>query len=81
MNGRFNRYLRFKEGALPRRESELPTLRELEKDYIGYLLEITQFNVTLAARILDISRTALYHKIRRYGLSTPSLLKRDITAF
>jgi len=77
MSGYLNRYLRFKDGALPPPDGGLPTLRELEKDYISYLLEVTQFNVTLAARILDISRTALYQKIHRFELPTPSLLKKD----
>jgi DNA-binding NtrC family response regulator len=44
----------------------LPTLRDLEKDYIGFLLELTSHNVTQVSRILAISRTALYQKINRY---------------
>lgn len=51
---------------------ELPTLRDLEKDYIVYLLEITDHNVTLVSRILDISRTAVYQKITRYNIAKPN---------
>lgn len=50
----------------------LPTLRDLERDYIIYLLEITGHNVTLVSRILDISRTAVYQKISRYSIPRPS---------
>jgi hypothetical protein len=51
---------------------DLPTLRELEKDYIGFLLEVTRHNVTQVSRILAISRTAVYHKISRYSISKPN---------
>ncbi|MHB8095686.1 MAG: helix-turn-helix domain-containing protein [Candidatus Aminicenantales bacterium] len=47
----------------------LPTLRELESDYIGYLLEATRHNITQVSRILAISRTALYNKIQKLNLS------------
>jgi len=55
-----------------RDKPELPTLRDLERDYIVYLLEITDHNVTLVSRILDISRTAVYQKITRYNIVKPS---------
>jgi transcriptional regulator of acetoin/glycerol metabolism len=55
-----------------REKPELPTLRDLEKDYIIYLLEITDHNVTLVSRILDISRTAVYQKITRYNIAKPN---------
>jgi DNA-binding NtrC family response regulator len=51
---------------------ELPTLRDLERDYIAYLLRLTGHNVTLVARVLDISRTAVYQKITRYNLGAPN---------
>ena len=51
---------------------ELPTLRKLEKDYLGFLLEATRYNVTHVSRILAISRTAVYHKISRYSISKPN---------
>jgi len=52
--------------------SALPTLRELESDYIGYLLEATRHNITQVSRILDISRTALYNKIQKLNLPGPN---------
>ncbi len=55
-----------------RNKPELPTLRDLERDYIVYLLEVTDHNVTLVSRILDISRTAVYQKIARYDISRPN---------
>lgn len=51
---------------------DLPTLRELEKDYISFLLEVTKHNITQVSRILAISRTAVYHKISRYSISKPN---------
>lgn len=51
---------------------DLPTLRELEKDYIGFLLEVTKHNITQVSQILAISRTAVYHKISRYSISKPN---------
>lgn len=50
---------------------ELPTLRELERDYLGFVLELTRHNITHVSRILAISRTAVYHKISRYSISKP----------
>jgi|SRR3990172_9850371 len=45
-----------------------PTLAELEKDYIERTLRHVRGNQTRAARILGISRKALWEKRRRYGL-------------
>ena len=50
----------------------LPTLRELECDYIEFLLEATRHNITQVSRILDISRTALYNKIQKLNLPGPN---------
>jgi len=66
MNVYLQRYL----GLDERREYEapagLPTLRTLEKDYILFLLDVTARNRAEVARILAISRSTLYHKLRRY---------------
>ena len=66
MNVYLQRYL----GLDERREYQvpvgLPTLRTLERDYILFLLDITARNRAEVARILDISRSTLYHKLRRY---------------
>ena len=45
--------------------SSLPTLDELVGDYILTLLALTHHNVSQTARILNISRTTLYNRIRR----------------
>jgi transcriptional regulator of acetoin/glycerol metabolism len=45
--------------------SNLPTLDDLIGDYILTLLALTHHNVSQAARILNISRTTLYNRIRR----------------
>jgi DNA-binding NtrC family response regulator len=41
----------------------LPTLEELKSEYIEYLLDRTFQNKTETARILNISRTALYYRL------------------
>ena len=46
----------------------LSTLEDLEKEYIGYLLKLTHFNLKRTAKILNISRTTLYNKMSRYSL-------------
>jgi len=50
----------------------LPTLRELERAYIGFLLEAMRHNITQVSRILAISRTALYNKIQKLNLPGPN---------
>lgn len=63
------RYLGLDEQREFSRPAGFPTLRDLEKDYIGFLLEVTDDNRAEASRILGISRSTLYHKIRRYDLA------------
>jgi DNA-binding NtrC family response regulator len=41
----------------------MPTLEEIKNDYILYLLDRTFRNKSLTARILNISRTALYDRL------------------
>lgn len=45
----------------------LPSLEDLFEDYIRYVLRITSNNIALTARILRISRSALYHRLSRGG--------------
>ena len=45
----------------------LPSLEKLVEDYIRYLMRITSNNIALTARILRISRSALYNRLRRGG--------------
>jgi DNA-binding NtrC family response regulator len=42
------------------------TLRDLEREYIGKVLETTRGNKTEAARILGVDRTTLYRKLEEY---------------
>jgi two-component system response regulator HydG len=44
------------------------TLDEMERSHIERVLQETAGNLSRAARILDIDRTTLYNKLRRYGL-------------
>lgn len=44
------------------------TLADVEREHIARVLEETGWNLSQAARILDIDRTTLYNKIKRYGL-------------
>jgi transcriptional regulator of acetoin/glycerol metabolism len=45
----------------------LPTLEEVADRYVRFLLELTLRNISQTARILGISRTALYARLRRMG--------------
>jgi len=62
------RYLGLDEERELSRPAGFPTLRALEKDYIGFLLDITDQNRAEVSRILDISRSTLYHKLSRYRI-------------
>jgi DNA-binding NtrC family response regulator len=42
------------------------TLRDLEREYIGKVLQSTKGNKTEAARILGVDRTTLYRKLEEY---------------
>ena len=44
------------------------TLEDIERTHIERILRETQHNLSRAARVLDIDRTTLYNKLRRYGL-------------
>jgi len=44
------------------------SLDEIEKRHIQKVLEETGWNLSRASRILDIDRTTLYNKLKRYGL-------------
>jgi DNA-binding NtrC family response regulator len=45
-----------------------PTLEALERDYIGTVLQETDWHRIKAAYILGVDRRTLYRKIRTYGL-------------
>ena len=44
------------------------TLEEVEKLHIRKVVEEMAWNLSRAARVLDIDRTTLYNKLKRYGL-------------
>jgi DNA-binding NtrC family response regulator len=48
---------------------QLPSLDTLKKEYISYLLKITNNNKTKTARILNISIPGLYKKLEKYQVS------------
>lgn len=50
-------------------QQEFVTLEEHEKAYISQVLKATRGNRTKAARLLDLPRTSLWRKIRKYALS------------
>jgi DNA-binding NtrC family response regulator len=68
MNVYLQRYLGLDDRREYKAPAGLPTLRALERDYIRFLLEVTARNRAEVSRILDISRSTLYHKIQRYDL-------------
>jgi len=47
------------------------SLAEVEKAHIQAVLETTGWNISRAARVLDVDRVTLYNKIRRYELKRP----------
>lgn len=69
MNVYLQRYLGLDDRREYKSPAGLPTLRTLEKDYICFLLDVTARNRAEVSRILDISRSTLYHKLQRYDLS------------
>ena len=57
---------------LPANNGHWNTLEEQEKDYIQKVLEYTNHQVGESARILDLPRTTLWRKMKKYGLSKTS---------
>jgi DNA-binding NtrC family response regulator len=51
-----------------RPKSELLTLEENEKEYIGWVLDQVNGNKTRAAEILGIDRVSLWRKLKRYSM-------------
>jgi DNA-binding NtrC family response regulator len=63
------------DALLPKDESTLvnnvPTLEELERVHIRYVLERVRWHQGRAAAVLGISSKTLYRKIRQYGFQRP----------
>ncbi len=45
--------------------NDLPTLENLKKEYISYLLELTNNNISDSAEILTVSRASLCNRLRK----------------
>ena len=44
------------------------TLKEVEKNYIAQILKENDWNISKCSKILNIDRSTLYNKIKRYGI-------------
>jgi DNA-binding NtrC family response regulator len=49
-------------------KAEMPSLEQLEGQYIRWVLQKTGWNKTQAAQILGIDRVSLWRKVKRHGL-------------
>jgi two-component system response regulator AtoC len=47
---------------------DLESLEEMEKRHIAKALEKASYNKNLAAKILDVPRTTLWRRLRKYGI-------------
>ena len=56
---------------------ELLPLYEIEKRYISRVLSKTGHNIKAAGKILDMPRTTLWRRIKKYGLSAPTDSNND----
>jgi two-component system response regulator HydG len=52
-------------------ESAARTLQEAERAHIEKILEQEQWNITRAAKILEVDRSTLYNKIKKFNLEKP----------
>lgn len=60
-------YLQFylgKDGEI-KDDKDLPSLEQLESDYMDYVLEISNNNLDNAARILNVSPSFLFNRLKR----------------
>ncbi len=48
-----------------------PRLEDQERDYIRQILTYTRYNIGQTARILNLPRTTLWRKMKKYGLAKP----------
>jgi DNA-binding NtrC family response regulator len=65
-------------GAAPRAEGPAggpKSLADMERIHLQRVLDETGWNISRAARELDIDRTTLYAKIRRYGLERQGMIE------
>jgi len=48
--------------------SSVESLDELEKEHVGKILKKYDWNISRAARALNVDRATLYNKIKKFGL-------------
>ena len=53
------------------KSDQIRTLQNLESEYISYLMKANENNIRKTAKILDISRSTLYEKLKKYRISVP----------
>jgi len=58
-------YLESRKNSPAQNENVFPTLEDLRRGYIRYLLEVTFHNISLTAKILNVSRTTLYNVLHK----------------
>lgn len=69
MKGYLRFYLEINEaGGRSSERPGLPSFSQLEKDYILYLLDLTEHDLGETARILNISKVSLDHRLSRYRI-------------
>ncbi len=61
----------FADSAASREQMNGKSLSDLERVHIARVLEETGWNISQAARILEIDRVTLYNKMRKYGIERP----------
>jgi two-component system NtrC family response regulator len=57
--------------------ANVPTLEELERVHIRYVLERVRWHQGRAAAVLGISSKTLYRKIRQYGFKRPPAIPNE----
>lgn len=57
--------------------ANVPTLEELERVHIRYVLERVRWHQGRAAAVLGISSKTLYRKIRQYGFKRPHAIPHE----
>ncbi|MHC1744816.1 MAG: sigma-54-dependent transcriptional regulator [Syntrophobacteraceae bacterium] len=53
------------------------SLEEMERTHIDQILKYCQWNISKAAKILQVNRTTLHNKIKKYALKTPEFQQPD----
>lgn len=64
--------------ARPKSAPRSYNLTENERTLVSEVLELTNWNITQAARMLGLTRSTLYSKIERHGLQTPAGFKTGV---